>query len=122
MQNFLRNARQWLNDTLQESSGYDIAYQRGSSSVSITALIGGGSLGQVDGNGYQIAFMTTDFIISSQDLVINGQETEPQRGDVITCEGIEYIVVSDQEGEKPFRRSGHTKDFYRVMTKIKRGS
>lgn len=122
MPNFLRDARSWMGDVLQTSSGEEIVYQRGSSSVSMTANVGMGSTGASSGRGVQIQYEITDFVIRRSDLVIDGEVTFPKNGDVILCDSFEYIVVPDQEATKPYRRSGNSYDFIRISTKVKRSS
>lgn len=110
----------WLDTTLKQSAGDVIVYQRGSSTVSITAAVGATDGERMDAGGMSYSFTSTDFLIKSSDLVLDGEVVMPAKGDRITYDGRSYTVVVMQSGEKPYRESGTGSSVYRVHTKLTR--
>lgn len=118
MPNLLNTAMTWLNSTLQQSAGDVIVYQRGSSTVSITAVVGATDGERMDAGGMAYSFTSKDFMIEASDLVLDGEIVVPSRGDRITYGGRSYTVVVMQTGEQPYRESGTGSSVYRVHTKL----
>lgn len=75
---------------------------------------------QFDQGGMTIAYETTDFLVQAADLVLNGNQVTPMRGDEIHWRGKIYRVVSEQQGEKPSRESGPDGTVIRILTKVAR--
>ena len=117
MPNMLDTAMGWLNTTLKTSAGNTIVYQRGSSTVSITAPVGASDGERMDTNGTVYSFLSTDFLIKATDLVLDGEIAIPQRGDLIVWNSCTYTVLAPKSGEKPYRESGPGGSVLRVHTK-----
>lgn len=117
MPNMLANAITWLDSTLKTSAGDVIVYQRGSSSVSITAPVGSTDGDRMGAGGSIYSFITTDFLIKQSDLVIDGEIVVPQRGDLIVWNSCRYTVLAQNSGEKPYSESGPGGTVLRVRTK-----
>ena len=65
--------------------GETITYRRGTSSVSVTAIREQSSFERIDGeSGTEMEYKMLDWVILKGCIVLNGTESEPQHGDVIT--------------------------------------
>lgn len=123
MSRFLDTAMDWLATTLEQSNvaGETVDYQRGSESVSVTAVVGASDMERSDGDGAQVAFRSTDFIITASTIILAGFVTQPRRGDKIirtvgsTRRTHEVLPV---DGEQHFAYSDPTGKQYRIHTKL----
>ena len=118
MPNMLDTAMGWLDTTLKTSSGDTIVYQRGSSTVSITAVVGKTDGERMDSGGSAYSFTSTDFIIEAEDLVLDGEIILPQRGDRIVYGGGVYTVLANSSGEKPYANSTPDGSTLRIYAKL----
>lgn len=72
-----------LSETAREHCSQTVTYQRGSSSVSLQAVIGK-SEGFVSREfGVREQWTCRDFLCAANDLVLDGERVEPMRGDRI---------------------------------------
>jgi hypothetical protein len=77
-------------------------YVRGDVQVAVSATIGRTKYEADDGHVVRIEFTDRDFLILAVDLVLAGQPTEPQRGDLIR-EGNREFEVLDWRYSDPYR-------------------
>lgn len=109
MANKLRTGMDWLNRKLKQHAGETLVYSRGVYSVTITAPVGKTMLSITDGlGGTRIEWTDADLLITATDLILNGTQTEPARGDRIThtVDGVSTIYeVRAPQGEPPWRWS-----------------
>lgn len=120
MTDLLKRAENALARMHKASVSQDVVYQRGGSTVTLKATMGSTQMGQYDQGGAVIAFDSIDFLVNAADLVLNGDQVEPRRGDEIIWRGHNYRVVADQQGDRPYRESGSEGTVLRVMTKRSR--
>lgn len=84
MSNLLQDGAAWLADRLIDHAGVSIAYQRGASSVAITATASMHRYDVVDTEGFGITALSRDYLVRAADLVIGGDEVVPRSGDRVT--------------------------------------
>lgn len=98
-----------------------ITYTRGASSVSILATVGR-TIFRVD-DGFQIfqRIESRDYIVDAADLVLDGSQVLPERGDRIeeTANGATYTYeVMAPGGEPHYRWSDREHNTLRIHTKL----
>ena len=85
--------------SLAAAAGRSVIYSRGASSVVLTAVPGDRQREIIDADGIPTTVATRDYDINPDDLILDGSETRPQRGDQIaeSLEGttITYEVLPD---------------------------
>lgn len=69
--------------TASAIGGVEIVYNRGDEAVEMTAIKGRSQRETTTTEGYRIEYTDLDFIILTQDLILGGKISEPQRGDRI---------------------------------------
>jgi hypothetical protein len=80
----LQWGQQWLNGQLEKHASHKVDYQRGLSSISVRATIGRTLLKLDDGyGGVLMQWTDRDFLIPASQLVLDGETTLPERGDLI---------------------------------------
>lgn len=65
-------------------AGDEITYHRDPNFVVVIAVEGRSDFSSIDHSGSNVEFSTFDFIISTDDLIINGVNAVPQAGDYVT--------------------------------------
>ena len=120
MSDVLSRAETALARIQKSGASQSVVYQRLGATVTVTATVGRSMASQYDQGGMVIAYETTDFLILATDLVLNGKQVVPMRGDEVLWRNRVYRVVSEQQGEKPWRESGPDGTVIRVMTKVAR--
>lgn len=120
MANMLQSAVAHAVAALKGNRGDVVTYQRGGDSVSITAAMGSTDL-EREADGAQISFRSIDFIVSTADIVLAGQETRPRRGDRIVSESESttrtYEVLAI-DNEQPYAFSDPDGTVLRIHTKL----
>lgn len=92
--------------SLKAVAGVPITYQRGASSVSLTAVPASTTIEVADDEGAIIKSRIRDFLIRASELIIDGSAVLPERGDQIveTVGDYEYTrEVLGPAGDQPFR-------------------
>lgn len=117
MANFLNSAMAHAAAALKGNRGDSVTYQRGADSVSITAAIGATEFERDDGDGVQVAFKSTDFIITASEIILGGFATQPRRGDKIVSGTRTYEVLSIN-GEPHFSWMDAAGTLMRIHTKL----
>lgn len=73
--------------------GESVAYSREGLAVTLTALRNSQGADVVDAQGVYARAHRLEFTVKASDLVLNGAEVEPRRGDMVTDgDGAEYDV------------------------------
>lgn len=118
MSDVLGTAAAWLHGQLRSHASRVVTYRRGSQSVELPAVVGQTTTERDDGSGMVLRSKTRDYLIAVADLAIEGQSTQPQRGDRIEeSDGHVYQVLplgSDPE----WRYSSPINTVYRVHTRL----
>lgn len=83
---------QYAFDAHLRLSGIPITYTSGANSVAITALIGR-TRDEETVDGYAIDSDARDYLFCMTDLVLNGAQAIPQRGDQIRADGVTWQVL-----------------------------
>lgn len=116
----LRRGAEMVTKHLITSGGEQVKYRRANAFVEISAAParhGTRTLGEdarIVGDSY-------DWIIRSSDLVLNGDQVEPQRGDqiehIVGSKRLTYTVLP-QDGDDVFRFDSALRTSLRVHTKL----
>jgi hypothetical protein len=108
----------WLVDQLKRFAARPVLYCRGQQQVSVSALSGKQLLKLADGRGnVRMEWTDKDFLIQAADLVLEGKEVLPQRGDQIRDQVGDKVFIYEvmaPTGEPPWRWS----DPYRKLLRI----
>jgi hypothetical protein len=84
MPDLLRTGSDWLAEMLKEHASRPVVYRRGTEEVTLQATIGRTLLKLDDGyGGVRMEWTDRDFLIHAADLVLAGNLTLPERGDLI---------------------------------------
>lgn len=83
MVDLLESASAWLDQMRLKHCSRTVTYQRGAASVDIPATVGSTTYEIDDGYGVVEAWESRDYLIPTESLVLNEQQTLPQRGDRI---------------------------------------
>jgi hypothetical protein len=102
MGNLLASGAAWLEQQRTKHLTSNVMYVRGDVQVAVPATIGHTKYEADDGHVVRVEFTDRDFLILAADLVLAGQTTEPQRGDLIR-EGNREFEVLDWRYSDPYR-------------------
>ena len=110
----LQSAAATLAQQLKRHAARSVRYRRGQSELLIQAVIGRTQIELSDELGaVQVQWTDRDFLVSAADLVIGGQQSKPQAGDMIE-DGNRVYEVLVVAGEPQWRYA----DPYGVMIRI----
>ena len=120
MADLLQTGSDWLEDMRAEHATRSVTYHRGADSVQVQATVGK-TIFEID-NGYGILekVESRDYLILTVDLVLNGQEILPQRGDQVkeTDGSKTYTYEVMAPGKEPhYRFSDPYRKTLRIHTK-----
>ena len=121
MSNMMQSGMTWLDAKCKAHMGISVVYRRGQDSVTLTATPGRTNYQTTTEDGAIIETKARDYLISRADLVLDGQEIEPQVSDVIeeTVGDRTYMhTVTENEGAKCFEFSDEYHTTLRVHTKL----
>lgn len=96
-------------------AGVDAVYRRGSDELTLKIVPGNH---QPESDGIDIEEIVSeewDWLITADALVLDGDETEPMRGDRIVTDYGEFEVMPRFE-PKPYRYTDGTRQVFRVFT------
>lgn len=102
MGDLLASGAAWLEQQRTKHLTSNVMYVRGDVQVAVPATIGRTKYEADDGHVVRVEFTDRDFLILAADLVLAGQPTEPQRGDLIR-EGNREFEVLDWRYSDPYR-------------------
>jgi hypothetical protein len=120
MADMLREASAWLEDKRHEHLTSPVTYVRGEASVELQATIGRTIFEQRDDYGVIEKTESRDFLIRTEDLVLEGANTLPERGDQLRAtDGAKvYVYEVLAPGKEPhFRYSDPYRRTLRIHTK-----
>jgi hypothetical protein len=120
MADLLETASHWLEEKRTQHLSRTVTYQRGADTVDVPASIGRTTFEVDDGYGIVQKWESRDFLILAADLVLNGSQTLPQRGDRIqeTQAGTTYTYEVLAPGKEPaWRYSDPYRKTLRIHTK-----
>jgi len=89
----LQQAVDWLDGMRVAHLSRQVTYQRSSESVEIAATLGATTLEVTDEAGVTVRTQQTDFIVSAEALVLDGEKVTPQVGDRILVPGSGKTLV-----------------------------
>ena len=116
MTDVMQQAASWLNSQRHTYTTKAVQYVRGAITITINATPGETVFRLDDGYGGVIRTVSRDFIVQTEDLVLDGELTRPVRGDRIHEGEIEYEVLSP--GDEPeWRFSDSERLAIRIHTK-----
>jgi len=79
--NLLERASNWLEDRRTEHASRTVTYERGANTVDVSASIGRTIFDVDNGFGVVERIEARDFLLLTDDLVLGGGRTLPERGD-----------------------------------------
>ncbi len=104
MGDLLAQGAAWLEQQRTKHLTSTVTYVRGEFEFAVPATIGRKKYEADDGHVVRVEFTDRDFLILAADLVLDGQATEPQRGDLIR-EGNREFEVLDWRYSDPYRQT-----------------
>lgn len=102
MSDLLAQGAAWLEQQRTRHLTTTVTYVRGNVQVAVPATIGRTKSEIDDGHVVEVQYTDRDFLILAVDLVLSGQLTEPERGDLIR-EGNREFEVLDWRYSDPYR-------------------
>ena len=119
MTDMLQTGSRWLSRMMKAHAAHAVTYVRGSDQVEFQATVGRTEFEIVTEFGVE-RFESRDYLVLSEDLVLDGNAVTPQRGDKIkeTIHG-EVLVfeVMAPKDEPPWRYSDPGHNTMRIHTK-----
>jgi hypothetical protein len=121
MHDLLQAGQAWLADQLHEHVATEVQYRRGADAVDVRATIGRTLMKLDDGyGGVRMVWTDRDYLIRAEDLVLDGNPVQPQRGDQIReavgAQTLVYEVLAPGE-EPPWRWADPHCQMLRIHTK-----
>jgi hypothetical protein len=111
----------WLEDQRHRYLTTTVTYRRGEQSVQVQATIGRTIFrldSPSDGFGVTTRYVSRDYLIRAVDLVLNGEQTLPERGDqIVESIGVTHEVMGPGGGEPDWRFSDAQRLTLRIHTK-----
>lgn len=102
MADLLAQGAAWLEQQRTKHLTSTVTYVRGDVQLPVPATIGRTKYEADDGHVVQVEYTDRDFLILAADLVLGGQVSEPERGDLIR-EGPREFEVLDWRYSDPYR-------------------
>lgn len=114
---FFSNAQSWISPALETAAGETINYYRGTKRIAVTAVRGSSEFTEFETTGeIRAQSRTFDWLIATDQLVIDGFEVRPERGDQLElADGTRYDVAA-ATGSSPWEWSDAYKTHFRVHT------
>jgi hypothetical protein len=116
----LQQASDWLETKRTQYASHVVTYVRGERSVELLATIGKTTFEVDDGYGVLVRNESRDFLILAADLILGGQQEEPQRGDQIRETQNQHVFVyevSAPDKTHCWRYSDAFRKTFRIHTK-----
>lgn len=121
MADILERGSNWLEDQRVAHASRPVTYQRGASSVDVPASIGRTEFEIDNGVGILERSESRDFLVPAADLVLDGAQALPERGDRIreTIGTVTFLYEVMAPGkEPPWRYSDAYRRTLRIHTKL----
>lgn len=118
--NLLERASNWLEDRRTEHATSTVTYQRGNDTVVVSASIGRTIFDVDNGFGVVERTETRDFLVLTDELVLGGARTLPERGDRVreTQGTTTFVYEVMAPGKEPhWRYSDPYRKALRIHTK-----
>ena len=116
MPDLLGNAMRWLEAQRRKYLTVPVIYRRGDLSVELPATIGK-TVFKVSGDYGRFQYIESrDYLVSTVDLLLNGETTLPEKGDEIIESGQIYEVLAPNS-EPEWRYSDSSRQCLRIHTK-----
>lgn len=116
MIDLLEQSSAWLEDQRHTFRTREVTYRRGGDAVTLRATVGRTQFTREDPHGVVMETEVRDYLFRSEDLVLSGNPTSPERGDQIEDQGAVYEVLP-LGSEPPWRYSDPYRNTIRVHTK-----
>ena len=110
MANMLKTGLSWLEQTLKASCSDLVEYQQGETKKCVDAIAGKTDVGVGEDSGIRVQSYIWDFLIDVTALGLT-----PERGDIITSDGVRYEVTNLGD-ERCWRYTSPTRETYRIHT------
>ena len=121
MSDLLQRGAEWLGGMFRQHAARPVVYRRGDESASVLATVGRTLFELADAAGEQVQYESRDYLIAAADLVLDGSQVEPQRGDrieeVLGGQTLTYEVMAPGQ-EPPWRYSDPYRTTLRIHTKL----
>jgi hypothetical protein len=121
MPNIMETGMAWLASQLKANAASEITYSRGSDDVTLQATYGRKLLKLTDIDGaIRMEWTDMDFVFDAADLILDGSQVEPARGDKVTLvvgEDVQIYEVLPFQSEPPWRYTDPFQTMIRVHTK-----
>jgi len=120
MGDLLQDGLDWLEEQRKEHLTRAVTYRRGASSVQVAAMVGATRFEVDDGYGLVVEQEMRDYIIAAADLVLDGEQMLPERGDEILEErdGVTYVYeVMELGAQQHYRFCDPAGKTLRIHTK-----
>jgi hypothetical protein len=121
VQNLLDEGARWLSNQLDLYASSEVEYRRDSTIISLWAAKGRTQFELTDTNGMIIAVESRDFLISADNLVLNGRVILPKVGDRIVesvHDKLHGYEVSNFGGDQPYRFCDPYRHKVRIHTRF----
>lgn len=121
MSNLLKAGAEWLESQRKTHLTSPVTYSRGSASVSVQATIGRTTFETDRQDGVHIDEQARDYVVTVDDLVLDGVPVEPRSGDHIVedaAPALTYEVMAPEGVEQAWRYSDSHRLAYRIHTKL----
>ncbi len=119
MTDLLQQASDWLEAKRTQYASRVVSYTRGAASVDVPATIGKTTFEVDDGYGVMVRHESRDFLVLAADLILNGQQERPQRGDRIREAQNQQMFIYEVSapGQQPcWRFSDSFRKTFRIHT------
>ncbi len=120
MADLIQTACDWLGGMRQRHASQSVTYCRGDASAAVQATLGRTDYEVTDESGLTVQAVATDFLVTAEDLVLDGAVTLPQPGDRIRLavgEQVKVYEVLDLAGSGHYRPSDPYGKTLRIHTK-----
>lgn len=121
MANLLEQAQATLMSSMLTHAGTAVTYRRGGVSVVLDAVKGKSDIEIAGTDGGQTLVQSIDWIVKPEDLVLDGSQVTPERGDIVelTAGGkvVQHSVLSIP-GEPGWRYTDPYRKGLRIHTKV----
>jgi hypothetical protein len=117
----LKQGSDWLEDQRHKHLSRTVTYRRGAVSVEISATVGRTTFEIDSGTGFLERIESRDYLVLSADLVLGGQATLPERGDLIVetdGSAVFSYEVTAPGTEPAWRYSDPYRKTLRIHTKL----
>lgn len=117
MSNLFAKAREWLGTAVQEAAGVTVAYTRGVTSITLTAVVGRTVFVSNAEGAPRVQFGERDYLIEVADLTLGTPKLGDRITETIDGTAVVFEVQEPEAGEPAWRYSDQGRTRYRVHTK-----